>query len=377
MAFFSYLIPYYAAQIVKFETTVTKLDNAADLKLILQQASNLKKFLEDIREEGYEKTYVTFCNEINAVKRLERLLADGLRRLGSKTEAELFYLCSEKYRLELPITTERFKSYELDSYLTKLQNLSRSDLVKTIVTNPKYAKLLERLEIILNEMVGYIQWLLQPGRATNYLFLLRDTLLPYLGIREIYRRGSNFEAIPILISRQFMGAFGNEQRLFNLIADPIYNSLEFNDQVDLAGFWANYQYQLQSYTDSEYLTLAAATKRYLQPKLSSKVYTAVESGVQGSIPLFLMTISTKINGWKMYTTVPWLFQIYQPHIFNPNYNYLRDMETFISHDRLFGFADFKNDQVFIKEYQNEELQTLAYYEIVRLKEKVNEAFQLG
>jgi hypothetical protein len=70
MAFFSYLIPYYAAQIAKFETTVAECDDVANLKLILQQASNLKKFLEDIREEGYEKTYVTFCNEIKLTMKL-------------------------------------------------------------------------------------------------------------------------------------------------------------------------------------------------------------------------------------------------------------------------------------------------------------------
>lgn len=74
----------------------------------------------------------------------------------------------------------------------------------------------------------------------------------------------------------------------------------------------------------------------------------------------------------MYTTVPWLLPIYQLGIFNGNYNYLLDMETFLSHDWLLSFASVKNDQVYIKEYQNEELQNLAYYEIVRLKEKIND-----
>jgi hypothetical protein len=373
MGFYDYVSKYYSDQIATLEEVVTKHDNIINLKNSLQRAANLKKFLNDIREEGYEATYQSFCVELNAIERLEQVLAAGLPLLGTENEAELFYLCKSKSQLDLTIATDRFEIYELDDYLAKLEQLGRDDLAVAVLEKPKYAKRLEQVEIILDEMVAYIRWLLEPGRVANYLFLLRDTLLPYLGIRELDGGGSKVAALPVFISRKFMGAFGNEKRLFNLIADPIYDCLTENDAQDLACFCADYQLRLQSYCDLEYEALAEAIKQYLQPKLVQDTYTVVESGVQGSIPLMLQAFFPQINGFEMYTTVPWLYRIYQPHIFQPNYNYLRDTETFLAHDRLFSFTSFQNGRVYIHEYQDADLQCLAYYEIVRLKEKLNSA----
>ncbi|HYH01545.1 MAG TPA: hypothetical protein VEC37_00445 [Bacillota bacterium] len=56
---------FYNQNIIDCEKLIiTNLSTSANPEPVLRQASILKKFLQDIWEEGYEYTYRKFCDSI-------------------------------------------------------------------------------------------------------------------------------------------------------------------------------------------------------------------------------------------------------------------------------------------------------------------------
>src|SRR5262245_45901999 len=94
----------------------------------------------------------------------------------------------------------------------------------------------------------------------------------------------------------------------------------------------------------------------------------IESGVQGTFPLFLLSLTDNTGEMVFYTTTPWLYPTYEQIVFRKNYNYLREMETIIAHDHLFQFKTVQDGTVLVEETTNETARCLALYEIQVFKE---------
>src|SRR5262249_50802334 len=94
----------------------------------------------------------------------------------------------------------------------------------------------------------------------------------------------------------------------------------------------------------------------------------IESGVQGTFPLFLLSLTDNTGEMVFYTTTPWLYPIYEQIVFRKNYNYLREMETIVAHDHLFQFKTMQDGPVLVEETTNETARCLALYEIQAFKE---------
>jgi len=93
----------------------------------------------------------------------------------------------------------------------------------------------------------------------------------------------------------------------------------------------------------------------------------IESGVQGTFPLFLLSLTGNTGDMVFYTTTPWLYPIYEHIVFRKNYNYLREMETIIAHDHLFQFKTVQDGKILVEETTNELARCLAFYEIQTFK----------
>ena len=74
----------------------------------------------------------------------------------------------------------------------------------------------------------------------------------------------------------------------------------------------------------------------------------------------------------LYTTVPWLYGTYAPSVYQPNYNYLREMETIVAHDHLFRFSAWRNGKVYVVESTDDRIRHLAMYEIRLFRQLVME-----
>ena len=88
----------------------------------------------------------------------------------------------------------------------------------------------------------------------------------------------------------------------------------------------------------------------------------IESGVQGTFVLPLLTLSGPSAGMLLYTTVPWLYGIYAHRVYQPNYNYLREMETVVAH-HPFRFSAWRDGRVYVTESTDDRMRRLAAYEI--------------
>jgi hypothetical protein len=89
--------------------------------------------------------------------------------------------------------------------------------------------------------------------------------------------------------------------------------------------------------------------------------------VQGTFPLFLLSLIDKTGEMVFYTTTPWLYPTYTPIVFQKNYNYLRDMETIVAHDHLFQLKTMQDGTVMVEETTNATARCLALYEIQTFK----------
>jgi hypothetical protein len=96
--------------------------------------------------------------------------------------------------------------------------------------------------------------------------------------------------------------------------------------------------------------------------------------VQGTFPLFLLSLTGNTGEMVFYTTTPWLYPLYEPIVFRKNYNYLREMETIVAHDHLFQFKTMQDGKILITETTNETVQRLALYEIRTFKAIVQQPY---
>jgi hypothetical protein len=100
----------------------------------------------------------------------------------------------------------------------------------------------------------------------------------------------------------------------------------------------------------------------------------IESGVQGTFPLFLLSLTHNTGEMVFYTTTPWLYPTYKSLVFQKNYNYLREMETIVAHDHLFQLQELRGGEVWVVETTNETVRRLALYEIQTFKEILQQTY---
>lgn len=72
----------------------------------------------------------------------------------------------------------------------------------------------------------------------------------------------------------------------------------------------------------------------------------VESGCAGTFPLLLMSLDSRVD-MKMYTTYPYLTEIYRDRIYTSRYEENRIFETMLSEEVLFRFSGVRNDDFFV------------------------------
>ena len=366
MDFFDYIFRYYTARLDFYEGLDIGALNQEILLDVLAEASALKKFMYDNKEEGYEDTYNEFCSRLDAVGRLDRFISQGLVETGN-TEEGLFYLypynIKDSFNLDCPT-----KIYELKDFLEKLENLQETDLDQDLAKHTSKSWL-DKTDLVLSEMAIYTNWAYTAKPGNGFICLLRDALIPYLGFRQ---KGA--DAVPLLLSRKFFAPYGNV--FYRCITPPIYDIISVNPQTGFQELRSQYKQQLLACIDKELAEAIKAAKHYLSSVIkTSETYTVIESGVQGSMPLFAGSIAQNISGFLMYTTAPWLKAQYQDIIFRKNYNYLREMETLVCQNYLFDFHSFHGGKVYIQEYQDPIIRNLAYYEILAYRKKLAQIWQ--
>ena len=160
--------------------------------------------------------------------------------------------------------------------------------------------------------------------------LLRDTLLIHLGLTWLRRYGVPIpESQPLLIGRKFADLCGNGRDIHGVLGNVIYRVLMDEHPRDLATL--QHHFATAVHADPAIpASFTQACRDYLATLALDGTPLFIESGVQGTFPLFLLSLTNNTGDMVFYTTTPWLYPTYEQIVFRKNYNYLREMETIVA-----------------------------------------------
>jgi hypothetical protein len=374
VSFFAFVAQYYEERLHCYEHfDLTRCSTAALLD-IAGEASALYKFLTDILEEGYTTTVNRLVGQTNALHRLQQFLAMVLPHLGGPSERERFYLCPDL--IPLPqLATETFAggaTFELQAYLDHLDRLSDGpvDLALCFESAAQRQRWRAKTQVLMAEMVAFLHWIcarLAQSTSVVPVPLLRDTLLIHLGLTWLRRSGMPVpESKPLMIGRKFADLCGNGREIHGALGNVIYRVLMEEHPRNLATLQRHFAAAVHA-DPAIPASFTQACRDYLATLALDSTPLFIESGVQGTFPLFLLSLLDNTGDMVFYTTTPWLYPIYEQIIFRKNYNYLRDMETIVAHDCLFQFKTVQDGAVLVEETTNEIARHLALSEIQTFK----------
>ncbi len=325
MGFISFSMTYY-------QNNVKDLESSPVTDERIYKAKQLLKMLDDLKDEGYYYLYEKLEEEHSGITRLRRYLADN-----QAVPFEIIPRIAEAN--ELTYSGDRL---DLE---TTLKNIVR-DIQNQPVKDP---------HPFIEELINFCEWV-SYQENTAYVFLLRDTLLPYLYFSA---KGRN-NTYPWLMGRKMLEELTGEEDVDELIRDPLLEALEegdvktFRELCDLS--FPRIKKNLEKYP-----VITTALKNLLG-EIPEKRIVVVESGCYGTFPMLLACFDPRVE-IKMYTAVPYLTEIYADRLFTKAYEKVRLFETLYSQDLYFRFADFADNRFLVEKCDDEIVEEKAMQEI--------------
>ena len=325
MGFISFSMKYYQNNIKDLESSPVSDER-------IYKAKQLLKMLDDLKDEGYFYLCDQLEEKHSGITRLRRYLADNqavpFEIIPRIVDANQLTYSGDRLDLE-----------------TTLKNILR-DIQNQPVKDPH--PFIEEL-ITFCEWVGYKE-------DTAYVFLLRDTLLPYLYFSA---KGRNI-SYPWLMGRKMLEKLTGEEDLDELIRDPLLEALEEAD-VRTYNELCDFSFPRIKKNLEKYPVITSAVKNLLS-KIPEKRIVVVESGCYGTFPMLLACFDPRVE-IKMYTAVPYLAEIYADRLFTRAYEKVRLFETLYSQDLYFQYADFADNRFLVEKCNDKVVEEKAMAEI--------------
>ena len=279
----------------------------------IYEAKQLLKMLDDLMDEGY--------TELNEYLESQYSCLSRLRRVIKNAGDEPFKI----NRSRLPETTYSSTEYELVSVV---ENMQKEMTFQENCSNNAF----------LAGILNYCGWI-GYEEETAYIFLFRDSLLPYL----YYRSRGRKHLYAWIISRSFLRDVSGVEDIDDDIRLPVYEALEYGHI-----FFDDYH----SYCKEQMLAVLerhGKLKGLLSRLLSSvkeKKIVVVESGYCGTMPMMLSALDDRVT-FKLYTTAPYLYETYKNHIYCKKYENIRKFETLYSQNLLLQYSSFRENQFYV------------------------------
>ena len=306
MGFLSFHEAYYRQKLASLESGPSAAGE-------IYEARQLLKLLDDLADEGYLE--------------LNRRMEDGfacltrLRALLDRAGVSPFPVSGGG----LPQTAYGPEEYELTALLDSL--IDRAAEHPAASGNP-----------FLRDICDYSSWI---GREadTAYIFLLRDTLLPY-----VFYRSRGYPALyPWLISRRFLWDVTGIPYVDDAIRLPVYDALEAG-HTGFDAFSAFCVEKIRSVLD-KHMELKELLLTLLRG-VPERNIVVVESGYAGTIPWMLRALDERVS-FRLYTTAPYLYETYRDRIFCRRYEDIRKFETLYAQDLLLRYASFRGGRFYV------------------------------
>lgn len=305
----------------------------------IDEAKVLHKFLEDIYDEEYQSTYKLFQEKLNASERLEKFINSNGQKVFVKSDKGFKY--------------GEFAYAPNEILLTEYLN-------SEIITSPTIKDSCQSISDGFYEILNFSKWINNSlDSDTAIIFLLRDTLLPYIAFKQ-WNHDATKEAIPLMIGRSYLSLFGNRDELYNCISDSVYTALYESQKTPELFQGIAVEGIRKSIKNND--GLYKKTKQILS-NISKPKICVVESGVHGTMPLFLKCCDERIDTIKMYTTLPWLYDSWGGSFYTKKYENLRFFESLACQDLLFALSSIKDCDFYIKEITNLQIREKSLHEL--------------
>lgn len=316
---------------------IKKLSSLEGKKLYeksLYETKQILKVLDDLADEGY--------TELNNILESKYQIITRLRKILLMHEEKPFEI------LHSPNVNVSYgeKNHEITELCNNLIETAKENRI--VSSNP-----------FLEEIRNYCNWInYKPDTA--YVFLLRDALLPYTYFRSRERRNLH----PWLISRDFLSSVGSKKGIDDEIRLPIYEALESNitEYSEFKEFFKNRIMKVMKQHPFLYQSLKDLLSQIKQNKIM-----VIESGYCGTIPMLLTSLDNRVD-FKLYTTAPFLFNVYKDKIFCKKYENLRLLETLYSQNFFMKYSQFSQGKFYVKLAQGPNIKnetTKEIYSIIK------------
>lgn len=325
MSFISFSLNYYKGEIQQLEASAVSQET-------IYHAKQLLKMLDDLLDEGYTELNETLEKDCQGVSRLR----DYLQKNGACP----FPACRKT------ITEADVRYEHEDIELTKGIN-------KLIICSKESPK--ESENSFLAELKNFCEWI-GYEEATAYIFLLRDTLLPYI----YYLHKDRASIYPWLIGRKTLTMLTGKEFVDDELRACIIKALEidkcdnFNDFCKVV--LPDMRTVVSRYPDIEEHLID------LLNTIKEKNIVVIESGCSGTFPMLLKCLDKRVD-IRMYTTYPYLKKVYGDKIYSDKYEENRLFETLYSQDLLFQFSALRDNHFYVKKTDNREISENSYAEI--------------
>ena len=330
MGFLSYCTGYYRRELQRLEASAP---TAADICL----ARRLLRMSDDLANEGYTELNERIEAEFRGLARLRGYLArngaEPFAPVGDRGAAgKLPYSARDE---ELGVAVARA--------VREAESLGATACIPFI-----------------GRLRDFCRWIGYDDK-TAYVFLLRDALLPF-----VYYLGRGRERIyPWLISRRSFAALTGRENADDELRASVYRALE-SGCADFDSF-LDFVLPDMRRTAAAYPQAEAAI-RSMFGGIDAERVIVVESGCAGTFPLLFASLDSRVD-IRMYTTYPYLADIFGGRIFTPQYEENRMLETLAAQELYFRFSGLKNGRFYVQKCTDEAVARRALCEIGLMLEK--------
>lgn len=325
MGFISFNLEYYKNELKKLEASTVSEET-------IYRAKQLLKILDDLLDEGYTELNNALEEAYSGVTRLRAYL--------KVNNAEPFPV----YRTPFSQIDVEYgqQTYELTEAIKELTEKAGKSTYKSD-------------NAFLSELVRFCEWI-GYEKNTAYIFLLRDTLLPYV----YYQSKKRKSIYPWLLGRNTLSALTGKDNTDDEIRSSIIKALELGNCYDYKDFCSvvlpDIRATLKNYPETESYLLK------LLNEIAENRIIVVESGCSGTFPMLLKSLDNRIDV-RMYTTYPYLLDLYGDRIYSPKYEEIRLFETLYSQDLYLRFFGLTGGRFFVRKCKNKEIEKNAVAEI--------------
>ena len=333
MGFLSYCQDYY-------RTELQKLESAPPTCGSLYHARQLLQMLDDLADEGYTELNETL-----------EAMSCGIARLRAylRNNGSMPFPLPQK---NLVAGNLSYSPEDMELTAAIASAMQAAAAVSPTVPVPFTGRLRH-----------FCSWLGYEAQ-TAYIFLLRDTLLPY----AFYSAQGRERIYPWLLSRSSFAALTGRQNADDEIRASVYRALEAGCR-DYPSFL---RYALPDIRRTmERYPQVSAVLRSMLGDIAAERILVVESGCAGTFPLLLMSLDDRVEP-RMYTTYPYLTDIYQSRIFTSRYEENRTFETLASQALFYRFSRLENGRFYVQRCTNAEIKRQSLEEIQHMLSTMEE-----